>query len=210
MNKFFEDQARGHRSGPDDIENFLKEQAGSGLATYGGFRYHRPVSMKGNGFFGRMIKGGLLPIIRSVMPYLGQKAANAVSDFSDNIKQGKSFGSAAKGSLRKGIAGMARDLSSKLDPQEGEGVRRRRRKRVTKKSGKGNLSKLNPGLRKYLENKRKGLTGKSKSKKRRKGKRKPKKSIKQKKRTAKKTTKRRKRKSTKSRSGKTKPVNLLF
>lgn len=197
MNNFFEEQARGDRSEPEDIVNMLKNQAGSGVSTYGGFRYHRPV-MKGNGFFGRMIKGGLLPIIKSVMPYLGSKAAVAVSDFADNIKQGRSIGSSAKRSLKKGVASMARDLSLKFE-QDGNGVRRRKKRKTGNKKGK-----LNPGLRRYLEMKKKGLVGKPKRGRRKKAKRKN--TIKQRRKKCKKTTKRRRRKS----SSKSKPVNLLF
>ena len=205
MNNFFEDQARGRSSGPDDIEDFLTSQAGSGVATYGGFRYHKPV-MRGNGFFGRMIKGGLMPIIRSVMPYLGGKAKSAVSDFAEDIKQGKSFGSAAKRTLRKGVSSMASDLASTLG-QDGGGVRRRRKRKTGGKKGK-----LNPGLRRYLEMKKKGLVGKPKPKKKRKRKAgKKKNTIKQRKRKGKKTTKKTTKKRRKpSKSSKSKPVNLLF
>lgn len=193
MNKFYEDQARAGPSGARDIDDFFTSQAGSGVATYGGFRYHRPVSMRGNGFFGRFIKGSLLPIIKNVIPYLSNQAATTVTDFTDNIKQGKPFGKAVKGSLKRGVARMARDFASNME-QEGEGPRRKRRRSGSKKG------KLNPGLRRYLEMKRQGLAGRKCEK--------GKKTIKQKWKKGKKKGRKtgRKRKSSRRR----KPVVTLF
>ena len=218
MNKFYTDQARGDSYDADDLEKFFVSQAGTGIATYGGFRYHRPVTMRGNGFFGRLIKGGLLPLIRSVMPYLGGKAVDAVGNFADHIKQGKSFKSAAKSTVKKGVASMARDLSNRMD-QEGDGLKKRGRK------SRGKKGKLNPGLQRYLDMKRQGLIPPSKKCGKKGGKKKGKKGGKKsKKRVGKKSIKQTRGKATakpkrpsKSRktkkgrkSAKGKPVNLLW
>ena len=200
MNKFYEDQSRGGKSSPDDIEDFLTSQAGSGVATYGGFRYHQPI--RGSGFFGRLIKGGLMPIIRSIMPYLGGKAASAVSDFASNLKEGQSFKTAAKRTLKRGVAGMAKDLSDRLG-QDGNGVRRRRKKTKGGKKG-GKKGKLNAGLMRYLEMKRKGMVGKPKKSRKKRAK-----TIKHRAGKVGKRVKRRT-KANKSRNQKQEPDNFLF
>lgn len=43
---------------------YYAHQAGTGVATYSGVRYQR-----GNGFFGRLMKGGILRLLR----YLGER-----------------------------------------------------------------------------------------------------------------------------------------
>lgn len=60
-------------------ENYYINQAGSGIVTYSGNRYQ-----KGNGFFGRLISGFAMPLLR----YFGRQGletlGNVVADIKEN------------------------------------------------------------------------------------------------------------------------------
>ena len=58
-------------------EKYYLNQAGSGVATYTGVRYQ-----KGNGFFGRIISGIALPLLK----YFGQQGLEAAGAVANKIK----------------------------------------------------------------------------------------------------------------------------
>lgn len=58
-------------------EKYYLNQAGSGIAAYTGIRYQ-----KGNGFFGRLISGFALPLLK----YFGKQGLEAVGNIVTDIK----------------------------------------------------------------------------------------------------------------------------
>lgn len=107
------------------MEDYYLSHTGSGIVPYSGYRYQ-----KGAGFFGSFIKGKLLPILKSVLPYLGRTVLDASSNFAENLNSGDSFKQAAKRTLKRTGLKMADDGLAKLKQQAGMGVRRRKRKQA--------------------------------------------------------------------------------
>lgn len=108
-------------------------QQGRGMQVYAGHEYQ-----SGGGFFGRLIKGGIMPLVRKVLPFLKETALDTAGDFVDNMKRGDSFSSAVKKSAKKATK---RAIDS-IDPlqQQGSGRKRPRvqsNKRKRSKSSKG-------------------------------------------------------------------------
>lgn len=104
-----------------DFDEFYVNQAGNGFPVYGGARYQ-----KGNSFLGRFVKGSIWPLLKKVMPYLGGKAVATGSSILDDMKQGKSFKTAAKRRLADTAVDIADDalITIKSKRQKGAGLRR--------------------------------------------------------------------------------------
>jgi len=111
------------------MEDYYVRQAGSGIAGYGGVRYQ-----KGNGFFGRLISGGLLPIIKSFLPYFGKKVLTAGTNIAEDMLDGKNFKSSVKSNLNNTARTMAKDAIKKTREavQLGDGMRKRKAKKSLK------------------------------------------------------------------------------
>lgn len=108
-------------------KNIYAQQYGSGLDPYSGYRYQfSGRNLRGNGIWST-IKGGLAPIFKSLLPYLGGSAVDAMTGLASEIKRGKTFKEAAKTQARKTGSKMALDLSEKL-AQTGEGTKRRNKR----------------------------------------------------------------------------------
>lgn len=91
------------------------------------------VGQRGSGFFGRIIRGSLAPIIRSVLPYLKDIALEGVGGLVNDLKNGISVREASKTQIRKTAANLMDDVAKRMRPvQEGSGFRRKR-KRVTRR-----------------------------------------------------------------------------
>lgn len=99
-------------------------QAGGSISPYVGNRY-----MKGNGFFGRILKSGIMPLINKVIPYLSRAAMPTVQNFAQNIADGQTLGQAGKRSLKKATSHILDDVSSSLK-QDGSGIIGRNRKKA--------------------------------------------------------------------------------
>lgn len=97
-----------------------------------------PLNQRGNGFFGRLIKGSLAPIIRSVLPYLKDMALEGVGGLVEDLKQGRSMKDAASNQFKRSASNLAEDVATRVKrtlAQSGSGLKRRRqaRKRGAKK-----------------------------------------------------------------------------
>ena len=110
-------------------ESYYLNQAGSGLATYTGIRYQ-----KGNGFFGRLISGFALPLLK----YFGRQgleaAGNVVTQIRENpeAKVSDILKKQAKSSLAKATEDGAE--RAKRFIQTGKGVKKYKRKEKTQVS----------------------------------------------------------------------------
>jgi len=97
-------------------------QAGSGIAGYSGVRYQ-----KGHGFFGRLLSGAIMPILK----YLGRKALSTGVNIGTDLLQGDNFKSTMKKRLKKAGLDIAEDALEKVrnSKQSGSGRRKRRKSR---------------------------------------------------------------------------------
>jgi len=102
----------------DPYTNYYVQQDGSGIAGYSGVRYQ-----KGNGFFGRLVSGALLPLLR----YLGKKALNTGANVADELHKGVDFKQALKRQLGVTSRNIAKDAIQRVQgySQQGQGVKRK-------------------------------------------------------------------------------------
>ena len=108
----------------NSFESYYVNQAGSGIAGYSGLKYQR-----GHGFFGRLLSGTVLPILK----YLGKKALNTGVGIGSDVIQGENLKSAMKKRLKTTGFDIADDAYNKLKEYKQKGSGRRRKKRVHKK-----------------------------------------------------------------------------
>lgn len=78
------------------MDDYYVNQAGSGLGGFAGHRYQ-----KGDGFFGRLIAGTVLPLIKKALPFLGKAALNTGVDIARDVAQGQNFKDSMKRRVRK-------------------------------------------------------------------------------------------------------------
>lgn len=124
MDSYFEKQA--DSGGGHNYNEYYANQGGEGIgAFYSGYAYPQ----RGGGFFGRILKGGILPLLQRILPYLGEKAVDAYQGMVSDYRQGKTIKEVGKRGIRRTAATVARDIAEKLNPQEGSGIRRKRRRR---------------------------------------------------------------------------------
>ena len=124
MNEYYTNQVRGG--------HVLDPQSGGGIVGFQGIRYHGPVSMKGYGFFGRVIKGGIVPLLAQVGKYLGSKAKQVMPLIAADIAAGQSFKTMVKRAGKRTAKHMLYDAGNAVDIKEGEGIARpKRSKRQT-------------------------------------------------------------------------------
>lgn len=155
MNRYFDSQAGGAADDLGSLNQYYASQAGGSLDAFQGYEYYN--GQKGNGFFGRILKSGLLPLLKKIGPYLGKKALSTVTGVASEMTAGQPIGSALKRTIKRVGSSVAKDVSNYLDEgQEGTGRKRRRMRK-----------KMNPGLRAIA------LARKLKSIKGKKGRRKP-------------------------------------
>lgn len=86
------------------MDNYYVNQAGSGLGGFSGHRYQ-----KGDGFFGRLIAGTVLPLIKKALPFLGKAALNTGVDIVRDVAEGQKF----KESLKKRVRKTGEDITDK-------------------------------------------------------------------------------------------------
>lgn len=119
----------------NQYETYYLNQAGSGIATYTGLRYQ-----KGNGFFGRIMKGFALPLFK----YFGKQglsaAGNLVSEFRANPDKG--IKELLKDQAKTSLSNITQDGADRLTKfiQTGKGVKRTNNKRSNKRT-KGSIIK---------------------------------------------------------------------
>ena len=100
------------------MNEFYLNQAGSGISPYEGVRFQRD-----HGFFSTFIKGRLLPILKSVLPYLGKTALDAGLNIAQGVKEGQSFKEASKSTLKRKAFDIAEDGLDQLRKQTGLGFK---------------------------------------------------------------------------------------
>lgn len=146
------------------MHNYYTEQAGSGLGGYSGIRYQ-----KGHGWFGRIIKGGIVPILKRVLPYLGKRALETGVGVAQDVMDGENFKSSAKKRFKATGQRIEDDVITKARNMSGSGLRRKRKrlKSVTylnKRRKPSSKKKQKSSKRKPLKTKRKTIRKKSKKK----------------------------------------------
>lgn len=86
MEDYYKSQAG---AGVNDYTSYYRNQTGQGVGSvYSGYGYQ---PQKGSGWFGQLLKGGIMPILSRILPYIGTKAADAVVGVSEDLKAGKSL-----------------------------------------------------------------------------------------------------------------------
>lgn len=110
------------------MDDYYKNQAGTGIGGFAGQRYQ-----KGDGFFGRLISGSVLPIIRKVLPYLGKTALNTGVNILSDVASGDSVRSSAKRRLQETGRKVGEKAMAKVKEITGSGKRKRTSKRTVKK-----------------------------------------------------------------------------
>lgn len=98
------------------------------MGGFAGQRYQ-----KGDGFFGRLISGTVLPIIKKVLPYLGKTAFNTGIDILGDVSQGQKFKESAKRRLRETGDRVTEKAMSKVREITGSGRKRGRKRKAPSK-----------------------------------------------------------------------------
>lgn len=114
--------------------NYYLEQVGSGISIYAGSR-----RQKGHGFFGKILRTAVVPVMR----YLGEKALSTVADIGKDVIHGENIKTSAKKramDVRNQIEDDALSKARSVICQEGSG--RRKRRKVQKKTNKKRKTKV--------------------------------------------------------------------
>ena len=109
------------------MDEYYRNQAGSGIGGFAGQRYQ-----KGDGFFGRLVSGSILPIIRKVLPFLGKTALSTGVNILSDVSTGEKFTSSAKRRLKESGKKIESRAMAKVKEITGSGKKRRQRKVVRK------------------------------------------------------------------------------
>lgn len=138
------------------MDSYYVTQAGSGLGGFAGHRYQ-----KGDGFFGRLIAGTVLPMIKKALPFLGKAALNTGVDIVRDVAEGQKFKESFKRRVRKAGDHISDSAIMKVKEITGGGRGRKRRTRHRKAT-------LGVSASKKRVSRSKTATTKAKPKKRRK------------------------------------------
>ena len=103
-----------------NYDKIYSDQAGGALNPYVSYR-HLPYQ-RGRGFFGRVIKGSIMPLLKSVLPYLKDRALEGMEGVVDGIKSGETIKQAGTNQLKKTTARLATDVATRM---KGSGVKKR-------------------------------------------------------------------------------------
>ena len=109
------------------MESYYRNQAGTGLTSFEGVRYQ-----KGHGFFGRIIKGSVFPLLKQLWPYLGAKALDTGSNILADVYNRKGLKESISANLKRTAGDIAEDALVKVKEMKGKGLRKGvKRRRVT-------------------------------------------------------------------------------
>lgn len=114
-----------HRAKGVDLKRFYEDQAGGAIDPY--VSYTR-LPQKGRGFFGRLIKGSILPLVKKILPFVKNAALDGVGGLVEDMKDGMSIKEAGVKNIKKTGLNLASNVMSSIR-QKGSGIRRRRRRR---------------------------------------------------------------------------------
>lgn len=119
-------------------------QSGRGIAHYSGHEYQR-----GHGFLGRVIKGGIVPVISKILPYLKSGAESAIPFIAphayeafDNVTSSLAKGQPLKEALQSATQNTIDKIKGSIG-QIGGRVRAVKRKVITKRR-KRSTQRLTP------------------------------------------------------------------
>ena len=133
MEAFYSKQASA-KAKPAAYNDFYMHQAGGAFDPYVSYRYLP--TQRGNGFFGRLISGGIMPLIRQVLPYLTSRSVEGVEGIVNDMKEGRSIKESAKRQLKRSASTVLQDMATKISKQAGSGLRRRKHKTKAKRTSK--------------------------------------------------------------------------
>lgn len=130
-------------------ENYYLKQAGNGVATCTGIRYQ-----KGNGFFGRLISGFAMPLLK----YFGRQGLEAVGNVVSDMKENPDakLSDIVKKQAKKSLSKVTDDGAARAKRfiQTGKGVKKNKREQAPKKGSpksstkKGQIAVVKPKKRK--------------------------------------------------------------
>lgn len=122
-------QTRALYRSPKDFDycRVYLNQAGGSINPYVSYK-HLP-SQRGRGFFGRVIKNSIMPLLKSVLPYLKETALDGLGGILGDLKNGESIKEAGKNQFRKTASKVATDVANNM---KGSGLKQRRRLRKVK------------------------------------------------------------------------------
>lgn len=110
------------------MHTYYNTQQGSGMTPYAGIRFQ-----KGHGFFGRLLKGSVLPLLKRVLPYLGKKALDTGVGILGDVYNRKPVRESIRNRAKQTASQIAEDALVRVRGMQGEGIKRRRaRRRKTK------------------------------------------------------------------------------
>lgn len=109
-----------------------------GAMAEGRYQQRHVANQRGNGFFGRIVRGSILPLIKSVLPYIKDVALDGVGGLINDLKEGKTVKEASKNQLKRTSSAVLGDMVKRLRLQTGSGVRRKRKQKGSglRKKGK--------------------------------------------------------------------------
>ena len=111
------------------MDQYYTNQAGTGIPGFVGVRYQR-----GHGFFSSLFTGGVLPILRKILPYLGKRGLETGMDIVDDVTKGEKVGASFKKRFKATGKRIGDDTLSKIQAMAGSGARRGRRRRRVRKA----------------------------------------------------------------------------
>jgi hypothetical protein len=109
-----------------DLNTYYINQAGSGLPGFEGVRYQR-----GHGFFGRVFKTALMPLLK----FLGKRAVASGADIVGDVLEGRNIKESAKERGKEAIRGVASAgvERARRFVQTGQGRKKKSRRKTSKK-----------------------------------------------------------------------------
>ena len=105
------------------MDEYYVQQAGSGIGGFAGVRYQ-----KGDGFFGRMLSGTVLPIIKKVLPYIGRTLMGTAGDIVYDVSQGEKVRDSFSRRMKETGRRIEEDAMAKVRKMTGSGRRKRKAK----------------------------------------------------------------------------------
>ena len=137
MEQYYSNQGGGGSSGFGNLNGYYGDQEGGSIgSTYAGYQFQ---GQRGRGWFGSVIRKGIVPLLSKLLPYLGGKAVDAYSDMATDFRAGKDLKEIGKRQLKRSGASVLRDLASKVDNQEVSGLKRRK---LSKRRGQRKKKKV--------------------------------------------------------------------
>lgn len=127
------------------MDEYYERQAGSGIGGFSGIRYQ-----KGDGFFGRLVSGAILPILKKVLPFLGKTALKTGINIAGDLADGNDFKESFKRRFKDTADFVESKAMNKVREMTGgaiHGPRRRtkpRKRKTNKRKKKTAKSKRRP------------------------------------------------------------------